>query len=69
MKPEELLRRLRRLARRRNWTLEVSDGRNHTNVRLRGKRTVIGRHSKDLKPGTLNAILKQLEIDAKEVEN
>jgi len=30
MKPSELLRKLRRLARRRSWEINVSEGKRHT---------------------------------------
>ena len=68
MKPAELLRRLRRLARRREWEIVVSQGGRHTKVRLRGRATVIGRHATDLKAGTLDAILKQLDVKRGDLE-
>jgi hypothetical protein len=41
MKPRELVRRLRRLARRHGWELDHQEGANHTKVRLRGRRAQI----------------------------
>jgi predicted RNA binding protein YcfA (HicA-like mRNA interferase family) len=69
MKPATLLRRLRRLATRRGWTITVAEGGNHTKVTLNGRRTVLGRHPADLKPGTLRAILKQLGIAPEDLED
>jgi len=68
MKPAELMRRLRRLAAKRGLDFEVSQGKNHTKVTLGGRRSVIGRHSTDLKTGTLNGILKQLQLKPEEIE-
>lgn len=67
MKPAELLRRLRRLAARRGLDFEISEGKNHTKVVLGGRRSVIGRHPKDLKTGTLNGILGQLGLKPEEI--
>jgi hypothetical protein len=68
MKPAELLRRLRRLAAERDLDFETSEGKNHTKVTLAGRRSVIGRHSADLKTGTLSGILKQLGLKPDEME-
>jgi mRNA interferase HicA len=68
MKPAELLRRLRRLAAERGLELEVSQGKNHSKVRLAGRRSVVGRHSTDLKTGTLQGILKQLGLRPDDIE-
>jgi len=68
MKPAELLRRLRRLAAKRGLDFEVSQGKNHTKVSLGGRRSVVGRHSTDLKTGTLFGILKQLELTPEDIE-
>ena len=62
MKPDALLRSLKRLASKRGWVVSISEGGNHTKVIVNGKRTVIGRHPQDLKPGTLHAIIKQLGL-------
>jgi len=68
MKPTDLLRRLRRLASRRGWELDVSEGSRHTKVTLNGRQTVEPRHAVDLPPGTLRAIMKQLGISAADLE-
>lgn len=68
MRPGELLRRLRRLAVRRELDFEISEGRNHTKVSLDGRRAVVPRHASDLKTGTLQAILKQLGLRSEDVE-
>ncbi len=68
MKPRELVRSLRRLARRRGWEIHFSEGKNHTKVRLRGRRAEIPRHAMDLKAGTLHAILRQLGITREDLE-
>jgi hypothetical protein len=68
MKPAELLRRLRRLAARRGLDFEISEGKNHTKVALAGRRSVVGRHSTDLKTGTLHGILKRLGLEPEEIE-
>ncbi len=69
MKPTELLRRLRRLAARRGWEIEISEGGNHTKVTLNNRRSVIGRHATDLKAGTFHAILRQLGLRPEDLEN
>lgn len=68
MKPAGLLRRLRRLGAERGLDLEISQGKNHTKVTFGDRRSVIGRHSADLKTGTLNGILKQLGLQPEEIE-
>lgn len=68
MKPGELLRRLRRLAARRGLDFEIFEGKNHTKIALDGQRSVVGRHSADLKTGTLHAILRQLGLKPEEIE-
>lgn len=68
MRPAELLRRLRRLAAKRGLEFVIADGSNHTKVTLAGRRSVVGRHSADLKTGTLRGILKQLGITVDDIE-
>jgi mRNA interferase HicA len=68
MKPVELLRCLRRFAAKRGLELEVSEAKNHTKITLAGRRSVIVRHSADLKTGTLHGILKQLGLRPEEIE-
>jgi hypothetical protein len=67
-KPNELLRILRRLAQRRGLRFEVQEGGNHTKLRFGDAQTVIGRHAKDLKTGTLAATLKQLGLTKADLE-
>jgi predicted RNA binding protein YcfA (HicA-like mRNA interferase family) len=69
MKSAEPLRVLKRLATRREWTLTVEEGGNHTKVALNGQRTVVPRHPDDLKPGTFRAILKQLGLTPTDLED
>ena len=68
MKPPKLLRRLRRLAAKRGLDFEISQGKNHTKVTLGSRRSVVGRHSTDLKTGTLHSILKQLGLTPEDIE-
>lgn len=68
MRPAELLRRLNRLAVRRAWEITIAEGAGHTKVRLNGNRTVIPRHTADLKIGTYRAILKQLKLTDTDLE-
>ena len=68
MKSSELLRRVRRLASRRDWKIEITEGKRHTKLRLPGGDTTIPRHSTDLKTGTLHAILKNLGITPEDLE-
>jgi mRNA interferase HicA len=68
VKPPELLRRLRRLAARRGLDFQVSQGKNHTKVVFGGRRSVVGRHSADLKTGTLHGILRQLGLTPEDIE-
>jgi len=59
---------LRRLAARRGLDFEVSQGKNHTKVTFGGRRSVVGRHSTDLKTGTLHGILRQLGLRPEDIE-
>ena len=68
MKSNDLLRRIRRLANRRGWSLEISEGGSHTKVRLQGRSSVVSRHAVDLPPGTLRAVLKQLGLTLSDLE-
>jgi mRNA interferase HicA len=68
MKSAELLRRLRRLAARRGLDFTISEGKNHTKVSLARRRSVVGRHTADLKTGTLRGILKQLGLRPEDLE-
>jgi predicted RNA binding protein YcfA (HicA-like mRNA interferase family) len=69
MKPAELLRRLKRLASKRGWDIDVQDGSGHTKVWLEGRRTIISRHPVDLKTGTFQGILKQLGVSERDLND
>ena len=68
MKPAELVRRLRRLATRRGWAIEVREGGSHTRITLNGRQTTVPRHGKDLGTGLFQAIRKQLGLSAEDLE-
>lgn len=68
VKPADLLRRLRRLATKRGWEIDIAEGGNHTKLRLNGRRAVVPRHATDLKTGTLHGILKQLGVPPADLE-
>jgi predicted RNA binding protein YcfA (HicA-like mRNA interferase family) len=68
MKPADLLRRLNRLATRRGWDVEITEGGGHTKTRINGRRTTIPRHAADLKTGTFRGILKQLGLTEDDLE-
>ncbi len=67
MTREELIRRLRQIAREDGVTLETFKNRgkgSHIAVALGGKKTIVPySHGRDLKKGTLNGIAKDLGID------
>jgi hypothetical protein len=60
---------LRRLAAKRGVDFAKSEGKNHTKVTLGGRRPVVGRHSTDLKTGTLHGILQQLGLRPEDIED
>ncbi len=68
MKSADLLRRLRRLATRRGWEIDVTEGGSHTRVRLNGRGTTVPRHAEDLKTGTFRGVLKQLGLTDADLE-
>jgi hypothetical protein len=68
MKPADLLRRPRRHAAKRGMDFAISEGKRHTKVALAGRRSVVGRHSTDLKTGALQGILKQLGLKPEDIE-
>jgi mRNA interferase HicA len=68
MKAADLLRRLHRLATKRGWKIFVTEGGDHTKVRLNGRGTTVPRHRGDLKTGTYRAILKQLGVTEADLE-
>jgi predicted RNA binding protein YcfA (HicA-like mRNA interferase family) len=68
VKPADLIRRLNRLARLRDWEIKTVEGGSHSKVTLNGRRTTIGRHAADLKTGTFRGILKQLGLTETDLE-
>jgi predicted RNA binding protein YcfA (HicA-like mRNA interferase family) len=68
MTPNELLRALRRIARQRGLTLhvEAAKGSYHL-VRLGGRRATLAMHRGDIPHGTLASILKQLQVDRRDL--
>lgn len=69
MKTSELLRRLRAYARANDLSFELVRNRGkggHQMVHLGGRKTTVPSPNKELKTGTLNAILKQLGISGPE---
>ena len=68
MKAAELIRRLRRLATKRGWNIEVREGGSHTRVTLNGRQTTVPRHAKDLGTGLFQAIRKQLGLSPEDLE-
>ncbi len=68
VKPADLLRRLRRLATRRGWAIEVAEGGRHTKIRLNSRTTVLPRHAMDLKTGTFRAVLRDLGLTPADLE-
>jgi mRNA interferase HicA len=63
MTSAELIRKLRKLARSRGVDIIEESGKgSHLKVKLGDKRTIVPLHGSDLKKGTLNGILKDLEI-------
>lgn len=68
MKPADLLRRLRRLATKRGWEMEVREGGRHTMVRLNGRSATVPRHATDMKTGLYRGIMKQLGLTQADME-
>ena len=72
MKGSELLRRLRRMARREGWSFDwrpdLGKG-SHGRLMLDGRRTVIPDLKRELKTGTLAAILKDLSIELRDIDD
>jgi len=68
MKAADLLRRLNRLATKRGWDIEVTEGGSHSKVRLNGRATTVPRHPGDLKTGTFREILKKLGLTETDLE-
>ena len=69
MTSADLLRRLRRLASKRDWRFETWPGKgSHLHVKLNGSETIVPRHGGDIRIGTLKGILKALGITQKDLE-
>ena len=68
MKAADLIRRLRRLATKRGWNIEVQEDGSHTKVTLNGRQTTVPRHAKDLGTGLFHAIRKQLGLSPEDLE-
>jgi mRNA interferase HicA len=70
VKGGELLRRIRTLARHRGWAFDwrpdLGKG-SHGRLRVEGRRTIIPDLKRELKTGTLQAILRDLGIDRKDL--
>ena len=69
MKVNDLLRRLRKIAKERGLEIIEREGNgSHLVVKLDGRSTSIPRHAGDIKIGTYRGILKQLGLTLKDVE-
>lgn len=69
MKAANLIRRLRRLATKRGWHIEIKEGGSHTKVSLNGRQATVPRHAKDIGTGLFQAIRKQLGLSPEDLEN
>jgi mRNA interferase HicA len=58
-----------RLATKRGWAIEITQGGRHTKVCLSGRFAPAPRHANDLPRGTLRAILRQLGLTEAELED
>ena len=69
MRADDLLSRLRRIAKERGEELREREGRGaHVVVRLSGLQTSISMHRGDMPQGTYQGILKALGLKPKDVE-
>ena len=69
MRADDLIRRLRRLAKDRGWGFRRREGRgSHLIVILDGRQTVVPMHRGDMPLGTYRAILKALGLKPDDVE-
>ena len=69
MRANDLRRRLRAIAKARDWTLIERDGRgSHVVVVLNGQPSTIPVHRGDMPLGTYRAILKQLGLTPEDME-
>ena len=70
MRAAELLRRLRRRAKRLGLEHEETPGKgSHRKVRHDGRATVVSVHGGDLAQGTYRAILRQLGLTEEDLED
>jgi hypothetical protein len=70
VKPDDLRRRIRRLATKRRWTLEERQGKgSHLIVTLNGRAATIPMHRTDLPLGTFHTILKALGLSRRDLED
>ena len=70
MKGNELIKRLRKLAKERGLFFELDAARgkgSHVTLYLRDRFTIVHNPKDELKTGTLHGILKQLGIDLEEL--
>ena len=69
MGANELLRRLRRLATKRDWPIDEKPGKGaHRKVRLNERRTVVPMHNGDIPKGTFRQILRDLDLTEEELD-
>jgi hypothetical protein len=70
MKPADLIRRIRRLATKRQWTLVEREGQGaHLKVWLNGRLTIISRHRGEMRPGTFRKVLSDLGLTERDLED
>lgn len=70
MRADDLVSRLRRLAKARGWTIAERQGRgSHLVVTINGRQTAIPMHRGDMPPGTYRGIAKALGLKPDEIEN
>jgi predicted RNA binding protein YcfA (HicA-like mRNA interferase family) len=70
VKSADLLRRIRRLATKRGWTLIERQGKgSHLIVILDGRQSSIPRHGSDIKKGTFYGILRDFGLTERDLED
>jgi predicted RNA binding protein YcfA (HicA-like mRNA interferase family) len=68
MKSSELLRKLKKVAKRRGVEFQVFPGKDsHQKIRLGANATILPMHVTELPTGTYRAILKDLEVKEEEL--
>ncbi len=69
MRADDLVGRLRRLAKTRGWSIAERQGRgSHLVVTINGRQTAIPMHRGDMPPGTYRGIIKALGLKSEDVE-